>query len=481
MGVLDGKGTYGLTKVIHRWTAKGYENEFWCTPWKNYVSPQPPAPTEVVGVVTARVVDHNDPRKMGRIQVQYDWQESGPTGWVRATTPHAGGDRGFLFMPEIGDEVVVAFEHGDPERPYVVGYLWNGVDQAPREEFWGTDIDPNDVKRIVTKSGHRIPFVDKPGKESIVIATPQHLKISLIEKTDETGRSMILLHSDGDIFINAPGGRVHLHSSTLSQDVGGSCPDRVAGQQLGTKPSGSSPSASTVSSKAAASPQSSAVAPTSEPLDETLTSSRQSTPAAPYTKRGTSAAAQTLSPTASLAEFEAEKKSIEDYLRRYKGAPLGKQMQLDLTSRLQAVIQHPAFDVAVLKDQASFHVGVMRELGDNAQIDIAERKGNKTLEMTPGGKWLHGLAKYDYQKDKHKKDRRDRPLGRGLSDRKVLGEDNARTVWDAASKKFAESAAAANRGSVSSLPKSHIINPFEGGLANPSGVRRKRKSNAICI
>jgi uncharacterized protein involved in type VI secretion and phage assembly len=89
MGVLDGKGTYGLTKVIHRWTAKGYENEFWCTPWKNYVSPQPPAPTEVVGVVTARVVDHNDPRKMGRIQVQYDWQESGPTGWVRATTPHA--------------------------------------------------------------------------------------------------------------------------------------------------------------------------------------------------------------------------------------------------------------------------------------------------------------------------------------------------------------------------------------------------------
>src|ERR1017187_4986957 len=216
-GVLDGKGTYGLTKVIHRWTAKGYENEFWCTPWKNYVSPQPPAPTEVVGVVTARVVDHNDPRKMGRIQVQYDWQESGPTGWVRATTPHAGGDRGFLFMPEIGDEVVVAFEHGDPERPYVVGYLWNGVDQAPREEFWGADVDPNDVKRIVTKSGHRIQFVDKPGKESIVIATPQHLKISLIEKTDETGRSMILLHSDGDIFINAPGGRVHLHSASLSR------------------------------------------------------------------------------------------------------------------------------------------------------------------------------------------------------------------------------------------------------------------------
>ncbi|MEO8371390.1 MAG: type VI secretion system tip protein VgrG, partial [Candidatus Solibacter sp.] len=221
-GVLDGKGMYGLTKVIHRWTAKGYENEFWCTPWKNYVAPRLPEPPEIPGVLTARVVDHNDPRKMGRIQVQYDWQEGGPTGWVRTTTPHAGQDRGFLFMPEIGDEVVVAFEHGDPERPYVVGYLWNGVDPAPRTEFWGEDVDPNDVKRIVTKSGHRIQFVDKPGKESIVIATPQHLKISLIEKTDETGRSMILLHSDGDIFINAPGGRVHFRGNQVSAETGGS-------------------------------------------------------------------------------------------------------------------------------------------------------------------------------------------------------------------------------------------------------------------
>lgn len=247
-GVLDGKGTYGLTKVIHRWTAQGYENEFWCTPWKNYVSPQPPELSEVAGVVTARVVDHNDPRKMGRIQVQYDWQENGPTGWVRATTPHAGQDRGFLFMPEIGDEVVVAFEHGDPERPYVVGYLWNGVDQAPRAEFWGEDVDPNDVKRIVTKSGHRIQFVDKPGKESIVIATPQHLKISLIEKADETGRSMILLHSDGDIFINAPEGRVHLHSSTLSQDVGSSAP------QSSGQPSPSTPPPATAAVLAAPAP-----------------------------------------------------------------------------------------------------------------------------------------------------------------------------------------------------------------------------------
>jgi len=211
-----------VTEVLHRWTPKGYRNEFRCTPWKNFVSPDRPEPKVMRGLVTARVVDHNDPRKMGRVKVQYDWQEDGETGWIRMTTPHAGADRGFLFMPEKGDEVLVAFEHGDAERPYVVGCLWNGVDQAPREDFWGGDIENNDVKRIVTKGGHRIQLSDKEGKEAIVIATPSKLKIALLEKADETGRSMILLHSeDGDIFVSAPNGRVHFRSKYFSREVGG--------------------------------------------------------------------------------------------------------------------------------------------------------------------------------------------------------------------------------------------------------------------
>jgi uncharacterized protein involved in type VI secretion and phage assembly len=220
-GTLDAQGDYGLLKVIHRWTNAGYTNEFWCTPWTNYYDLEACKPTMMRGVVPARVVDQNDPRKMGRIKIQYDWQESGETGWVRMVTPHAGSDRGFMFMPEKGDEVLVAFEHGDPERPYVLGSLWNGVDQAPREAFWGGDIENNDVKRIVTKSGHRIQFSDKEGKESIVIATPRKLKLALIEKTDETGRSMILLHSeDGDIVISAPNGRIHFRSKYFSRETG---------------------------------------------------------------------------------------------------------------------------------------------------------------------------------------------------------------------------------------------------------------------
>jgi uncharacterized protein involved in type VI secretion and phage assembly len=220
-GLPDSNATYGLTKVIHRWTAKGYLNEFCCTPWKKYTNPKPPVAHTWAGLVSARVVENNDPMGAGRVRVKYHWQEDNETHWARMMTPHAGADRGFMFLPEIGDEVVIGFGDGDPEKPCILGCIWNGVDKPPREEFWGGDIGPNDVKRIVTKSGHRIHIVDKQGKESIVIATPKELKVSLIEQTDETSRSMICLHSEnGDILLSAPNGRVHIHGKFVSEEAG---------------------------------------------------------------------------------------------------------------------------------------------------------------------------------------------------------------------------------------------------------------------
>jgi Rhs element Vgr protein len=219
-GNLDAHGMYGVIKVVHRWTPTGYENEFWCTPWKDYTNPDPPEMSPWDGVVAARVVGHNDPKKMGRIKVQYYWQEDNAAHWARMIAPHAGHNRGFMFMPEEGDEVAVAFEDGDPERPIILGSVWNGVDPAPRAEFWGGELEDNDVKRIVTKSGHRIQFVDKKGKESIVIATPSRLKISLIEKTDENSRSVITMHSDdGDIYLSAPNGQIHLRSKHFTRET----------------------------------------------------------------------------------------------------------------------------------------------------------------------------------------------------------------------------------------------------------------------
>jgi Rhs element Vgr protein len=232
----DAAGDYGLISVIHRYDENyGYRNEFTVTPWEDYTNAEQPQPNLIHGVVSARVVDHNDPRKMGRIQIRYDWMDGDRTAWARMTTPYAGGGRGFMFMPEVGDEVLVAFEHGDPERPYVVGALWNGVDSAPRQGFLddeamqavgknGTqvaaDMARNDIKRIVTKSGNRIQLVDVEGKESIVVSTPAGQMIQLIDNcTDTGGREMLCLTSPGDIFLNAPKGRVHIRSQLLSQET----------------------------------------------------------------------------------------------------------------------------------------------------------------------------------------------------------------------------------------------------------------------
>jgi type VI secretion system secreted protein VgrG len=219
-GTLAAKGTYGLVKVVHNWTPQGYINHFICTPWKNYRNPQPPVTRVWNGLVSARVIDHNDPKKMGRIKVQFFWQEDGSTHWARTTSPHAGPDRGLMFMPEIGDEVAVAFEDGDPERLVIIGAMWNGVHTQPREPFFGEELPGNDIKRLMTKSGNRIQFIDKVGKESLVLATPNKLRISMIENTDEHGRSTILLHSeDGDICLSAPNGQVHIRSKFFTKET----------------------------------------------------------------------------------------------------------------------------------------------------------------------------------------------------------------------------------------------------------------------
>jgi hypothetical protein len=233
----DAKGDYGLISVIHCYEeTSGYHNEFTGTPWMDYTLAEQPQPNRMFGVVSARVEDHNDPRGMGRVQIKYDWMDGARTAWARMTTPSAGGGRGFMFMPEIGDEALVAFEHGDPERPYIIGALWNGVDSAPRQGFWNSeamqlvggigaqvaaDMARNDIKRIVTKSGNCIELVDVGDKESIVISTPGGQMIQMIDNCDETGgRKMLCLTSPGDIFLNAPKGRVHIRSKLFSRETG---------------------------------------------------------------------------------------------------------------------------------------------------------------------------------------------------------------------------------------------------------------------
>lgn len=116
-------------------------------------------------------------------------------------TQYSGKERGVMFLPEIGDEVVVAFENGDPERPVVLGSLWNGKDLGPRNPYRNQDdIKQNEVKRIITKSGNTIEIIDTSGKEVIDLYTAK--KECSVQLNNEN--KTITVHSEKDIISNSP-------------------------------------------------------------------------------------------------------------------------------------------------------------------------------------------------------------------------------------------------------------------------------------
>ena len=131
------------------------------------------------GIVVAIVTDNNDPIQLGRVKVTFRWlSDDNETDWIRIATLYAGPDRGSLFIPEVEDEVLVAFEHGDINRPFVIGAIWNEEGKPPTPE---TD---NTLKKIKTKCGHQVNFFDKDGQEKI-------------EVLSKSGHQMILDDSSG--------------------------------------------------------------------------------------------------------------------------------------------------------------------------------------------------------------------------------------------------------------------------------------------
>jgi uncharacterized protein involved in type VI secretion and phage assembly len=111
----------------------------------------------------------------------------------------AGQDRGSFFLPEVGDEVLVAFEHGDINHPYVVGALWNGVDTPPETNSDGE----NNIRKMRSRSGHQITFDDTSNQEKVEILTNGGHQIVLddssgqekLEIIDKTGSNSIKIDS----------------------------------------------------------------------------------------------------------------------------------------------------------------------------------------------------------------------------------------------------------------------------------------------
>jgi uncharacterized protein involved in type VI secretion and phage assembly len=113
----------------------------------------------------AMVYDNNDPEGMGRIKVLFYWgQGYNVTDWVRMVQPHSGAGKGFYFIPEKGEEVLVGFEGGNAEKPYVIGTQYNGKQSS------GYSTPDNDQKVIHTRSGCKMIFND--AEKSILIEDP---------------------------------------------------------------------------------------------------------------------------------------------------------------------------------------------------------------------------------------------------------------------------------------------------------------------
>jgi uncharacterized protein involved in type VI secretion and phage assembly len=100
---------------------------------------QDPRNARIFGVVVGLVTNNQDPDGLGRVKVKFPWlSDMAESFWARVASPMAGKQRGIYVLPEVDDEVLVAFEHGDVRRPYVLGSLWNGSDQ-PGDDLVQTD------------------------------------------------------------------------------------------------------------------------------------------------------------------------------------------------------------------------------------------------------------------------------------------------------------------------------------------------------
>jgi uncharacterized protein involved in type VI secretion and phage assembly len=117
-----------------------------------------------VGIVTA----NDDPDGLGRVKVTYPWRESEDESyWARVATPMAGEEMGTYFLPQVDDEVLVAFDGGDIDHPYVVGALWNSRQSPPEDNADGN----NDVRTIKSRSDHQFTFDDSDTEANVEITT----------------------------------------------------------------------------------------------------------------------------------------------------------------------------------------------------------------------------------------------------------------------------------------------------------------------
>lgn len=187
----------------------------------------------LLGVMVGVVIKNdstNDSEKPGPglVKVKIPLLGMKESNWARMASFMAGKERGAFFLPEVDDEVLVAFENGDVNKPFIIGALWNGKDAPPETNSDGK----NNTRIIKSRSGHIIQLFDKSGEEKILIKSSKGHILEMNDKSgsetlsiiDKSGKNSIVVStkdnkititSEKDIELNAPKGKIALSAKNI--------------------------------------------------------------------------------------------------------------------------------------------------------------------------------------------------------------------------------------------------------------------------
>lgn len=237
-------GKYLVTSATHILTAEGLETTFEVRGTRTgllaeeMMGGQPE--TRWPGVVTAVVTNTDDPNKWGRVKVKFPWMsDDAESAWARVMGPGAGPEAGLFALPEVGDEVLVVFEHGDFSRPYVIGGVWNGQHDLPPE---AANVGSGEMPLVQTwhsRTGHHITMYDNADKKVEVVTNEGH------ELTLDDNQKKITVKSNGGLTITMDdngrkitiqsNGEVEIKSDTNMKLQAGANMDLQASGQLNLK------------------------------------------------------------------------------------------------------------------------------------------------------------------------------------------------------------------------------------------------------
>ncbi|NWF69252.1 MAG: VgrG-related protein [Chloroflexi bacterium] len=210
-------GVYMISSASHIYAQDGYEVHF------RVEGPRPKTMADLVveavgsgetrqwgGVVVGIVTNNQDTEKLGRVKLKFPWLDGAlESNWARVMVVGGGADRGLLWLPEVNDEVLVAFEHGDFDRPYVVGNLWNGTDKPPNDINQAVKNGKVEIRTLRTRTGHTIRLIDDSANTAIEIVDAEQcnrIKLDLkSRKMEITSQGEITITSQGNANIEAQG------------------------------------------------------------------------------------------------------------------------------------------------------------------------------------------------------------------------------------------------------------------------------------